>query len=186
MHLIQVIVIYFIASIDSMLLLMRKGATCKKLSFSKRILYPLVCCLISLAAITLGYGISRLFNYPVINRFSIFITANIVLGIGIWFIWKGRREKVFEERLDESFTLRHYFNLALLTNVDTLFIGLCFGLVSFDFFLSLLVGTLINFCSALIGFEVGYQKGYYGKWASIIGGFLMIGFGIYFGFKFVL
>ena len=186
MNLVHVIVIYFIASIDSMLLLMRKGATCKKLSFSQRILYPLVCCVISLVAICLGYGVSRLFNYPVINKLSVFITANIVLGIGIWFIWKGRKEKVFEERLDDTFSLKHYVSLAFLTNVDTAFIGLCFGLVSFDFGISLLVGTLINFCSALIGFEVGYQKGYYGKWASIIGGFLMIGFGIYFGFKYVL
>lgn len=186
MTVLQVIIIYLAATIDSNLLLMRKGSTCRKLSTSQHFLYPLLCAITSAIVIVIGHLLSQLFNTEVLNTFNLFISGMILLGLGIYLIWKGRSEKAPAERLDETLDMKQIFKLALYMNIDCLFVAMCMGIEKVPLWESLAVGVALNYGASIAGLEYGYHNGYFGRWMPVVGGFVMLAIGVYFTINFVL
>ena len=180
MTLIQVIVLYICGTVDSLLLLMHKGATCRQMSPFKHLLDPLVCTFVSALAILAGYGLARLVGDLKTNDMELLAVGVILVLFGAFLVRKGRTNEDIPERVDDSFTIQKVLVRSLVTNIDAVLVSFCAAIRDVRLATAMIVGLCANFIASFAGLEIGYRHGYVMKWMPMVSGALMILFGIYF------
>ncbi len=179
MHIIQVILLFLGLSLDSSIMMMHKGATIRNLSLPKSIVYSLLCAVVSVGAVMIGGGVSFFFREALVDMFEILVGCLILLAVGIMILALSFRKDTFVEKLDDSFNYRECFKMALFTNIDTLLIGVGFGLLGIGWLRGMILSFLITFITVMIALWFGYTQGNrYNKGISICGAALLIIFSL--------
>ncbi|MBQ1386539.1 MAG: manganese efflux pump [Erysipelotrichales bacterium] len=180
MNLFQVIVLYLSATVDSLLLLMHKGATCRQMSPVKHLMDPLACTFVSVLAICGGYGIAHLIGDLKTNNMEFLVISILLILFGAVLIRRGRTNEDIPERVDDSFTVKKVIVRSLITNLDAVLVSFCVALRNVPFFEALIIGVIANFLASFAGLEIGYRHGYVMRKIPMVSGILMLIFGVYF------
>lgn len=68
--------------------------------------------------------------------------------------------------------------MSLATSIDALIVGISFGFLRYNIWISLLVIGIVTFIISMLGILFGKRTGeWLGKWAEILGGLILIGIG---------
>lgn len=175
-------------SLDSFVVMMHKGATLRNLTLKNTILYSLIYALISLGIFLCGYGVSVFFAGILPDgRVQIGAASLILLAVGLFVFIKSARHSEFVEKLDRNFDCRKLCRLALITNIDTFFVGAGFQLLGVPLGYAVLAAFLISFLTVFVSLETGYYHGAgFERTVGMSGGALMIVFSLYFMMTYVL
>ncbi len=99
-----------------------------------------------------------------------FCSMVIMLGLGLYLIYKGHKNSEILERRSEI-DFRKVWISALLTSVDSLFAGLLFSFMDANIITSVVSVVITTALAVIAGVNVGYRLGYEPKKnAYIIGG----------------
>lgn len=177
----QEILIFTGLSLDAFIVMMNKGAQLRNLKFKKILTYALEFAVVTTAMFMLGFGISKVIALPILkSKVEITIASCIVFFVGVFTIIKSFMQKGFVEKLDDGFDYKALFRMSLYTSIDTFFVGVAYGMLAIDTTHAAGISFLITFlavsCALLIGYNLGAK---YQKIVGMIGGALMVFFGIY-------
>ena len=93
---------------------------------------------------------------------------------------KALLNKDFEEKLDDSFDSKVLLKQALITSIDVFFVGVAYGFLAVHAINALIISFVITFLAVLTALLIGYNCGAkYQRIIRLIGGILMVFFGIY-------
>lgn len=175
-------------SLDSFVVMMHKGATLRNMTLKNTILYSLIYALISLGIFLCGYGVSVFFDGILPNdRVQIGAASVILLAVGLFVFIKSARHSEFVEKLDRDFDWRKLCRLALITNIDTFFVGAGFLLLGIPLGHAVPAVFLISFLTVFVALETGYYNGAgFERTVGMSGGAMMIIFSLYFMMTYVL
>lgn len=178
---VQAILIFAGLSLDGFIVMMNKGAQLRNLKFTKMLLYACEFAAVATGMFMLGFAGSQLFTSNIEKaRIELTIAALIVFFIGVFSITKSFMNKGFEEKLDEDFDAKALFKKALYTSIDTLFIGAAYGFMNVGAVNALAISFVTTFFAVLTALIIGYNLGAkYQRIIGMIGGALMVFFGIY-------
>ena len=175
-------------SLDSFVVMMHTGATLRNLTLKNALLYSLIYALISLGVFLCGYGVSVFFDGILSDgRVQIGAASMILLAVGLFVLIKSARHSEFVEKLDRDFDWRKLCRLALITNIDTFFVGAGFLLLGVPLGPAVVQAFVISFLTAFISLETGYYNGAgFERTVGMSGGAMMIVFSLYFMMTYVL
>lgn len=180
MDMMHTVMIILGLSLDSFVVMMNKGASVRRILFGRVALYALICAVVRVLAVLVGYSASFLLEDAVNDRLELSIACLIIFSIGLYLIFRGLSRREPEEKLDRLFGLRECFFLAVLTSIETLLLAVGFSL--FDIALSTVSALtfVITFVGVLASFAIGYFEGpHFTRQLSITGGSLMIVLSLY-------
>ncbi len=175
-------------SLDSFVVMMHKGATLRNLALKDMLLYSLIYALIGLIIFLAGYGVSTFFAGVLPDgRVQIGAASLILLAVGLFVFIKSTRHCDFVEKLDRDFNCQKLCRLAMVTNIDTFFVGAGFLLLGVSLGNAAMLAFLIFFFTVFVSLAVGYSNGSgFERTAGMTGGALMIIFSLYFMLTYVL
>lgn len=177
----QAILIILGLSLDSVIVMMQKGAQMVKLSWDKLIEYSLLFALVTAGTLSFGYVGSFFFQNLIDSpKVEGFIAVLIVFFIGVFTITKSVMRKGFEEKIDRDFGFKALLKQALYTNIDTFFVGTALSFYGFSYIPTACVMLLISFIAVLSALLIGYNLGAgCQRIVGVAGGCLMVFFSIY-------
>ena len=177
----QAILIFMGLSIDGFVVMMNKGAQLRNLHMPKILSYALEFALVATIMFMIGFGGSKLLSGNFFRaRAEITIASLIVFFVGTLLIGKSYFNKKFEEKLDDSFDGKELLHLAFMTSLDTLFVGAAYGFLAVHAIIAASISFIITFLAVLSALLIGYNLGAkYQRVVGMIGGALMVFFGIY-------
>ena len=129
----------------------------------------------------LGFVCSKPFMINIERvKIEIAIACLIILIIGTMISTKAVLNKEFEEKLDDSFDSKVFLKQALITSIDVFFVGVAYGFLAVHAINALIISFVITFLAVLTALLIGYNCGAkYQRIIRLIGGILMVFFGIY-------
>lgn len=177
----QAILIFAGLSLDGFIVMMNKGAQLRNLKFSKMLLYAAEFATVATAMFMLGFAGSHIFTANIEKaRIELTTAALIVFFVGVFSITKSFMNKGFEEKLDDHFDAKTLFRKSLYTSIDTFFIGAAYGFMNVEAVNALAISFVITFLAVLTALVIGYNLGAkYQRIVGMVGGALMVFFGIY-------
>lgn len=114
-----------------------------------------------------------------VGDIAIFFGGGVLILLGVHMLWNG-----FGNGDQKSVLRTTGFGLLLFSfsvSLDALTVGVSFGLMEVNRILAIslfgLMGTAMSYCGLLLGRSVG---GWLGDYSEIIGGLILIGFGLKF------
>lgn len=175
------ILIFLGLSIDGFIVMMNKGAQLRNLNIKKMLLYALEFASIATCMFMIGFVSSKPFIMNITKaRVEITIASLIVLLIGALIITKSFMNKGFEEKLDENFNGKVLARMALVTSIDTFFVGAAYGFLAVQTINAVVISFVITLISVFSALLIGYNLGAkHQRIVGMIGGALMVFFGIY-------
>jgi putative Mn2+ efflux pump MntP len=185
----QVVLIFCGLSLDSVIVMMQKGAQLRKKTVKDLLLYSLVFALVTAGMLLCGYIVSRILERFIPDGMNVNITiaALIVLFVGAFLMTKSIMKKGFEEKVDKDFNYHKLCRQAVYTSIDTFFVGIAVGFMGIGFLGAMNTALIVTFVSVFIALLIGYNLGArYQRAVGVVGGALMVFFSIYIVIKFVI
>lgn len=175
------IMIFLGLSIDSFVLMMNKGAQLRNMNMKKNFTYALEFALVAMGMFMFGFLCSKPFVISIARvKTEIAIACLIILIIGTMISTKAVLNRDFEERLDTSFDCKVLLKQALFTSIDVFFVGAAYGFLEVHAINALIISFVITFLAVSTALLIGYNCGAkYQRIIRLVGGILMIIFGIY-------
>ncbi len=177
----QAILIFIGLSIDGFVVMMNKGAQLRNLKLRKILCYALEFAIVATIMFMIGFAGSKILTANFFKaRAEITIASLIVFFVGAMLIEKSYLNKNFEEKLDDHFDEKQLLHLACVTSLDTLFVGAAYGFLAVHAIFAASISFIITFLAVLSALLIGYNLGAkYQRIVGMIGGALMVFFGIY-------
>jgi putative Mn2+ efflux pump MntP len=113
----------------------------------------------------------------IISGYDHWVVFGLLLAVGIHMIWESFHEEEEGGKLDltRGWAL---VSLAVITSIDSLATGLALSFQQVNIALSAAVIGGVTFMVAIGGFVIGGKVGeWLGRWAEVLGGFILIGIG---------
>ena len=187
MGLLQAAMIFVGLSLDGFVIMMKKGATVRKLQTKDMILYALIYSVTDVCAVLLGYLTSFIFKDILSGELEISIACLTMFAVGVFLCVKSWKVGTFEEKLDKDFGYRQCFRLAAITCLDTLFLGIGFSFLGLSMLMAVILSFCISFVTIIAALKIGYSQGArYQRVIGISGGSLIIVFCLYVLIKYVI
>lgn len=187
MNTLQVVLIFIGLSLDSFVISMKTGATLTGLKEKDFLRYTGISALIAVLATLCGYAASSFKGIVTDTRIQIGIASLIIIAIGVFLMTRGFKGANFEEKLDKEFNDKKWIRLAILSSIDIVCLAVGFNFLGFNIFMACVVAFLVTFLSVYVALHIGYSLGAgYTKTVAMLGGALMVAFGIYIMSMYVL
>lgn len=177
---VNAILIFVGLSLDSFIVMMKKGASLRRQTMKDTLLCSLVYALINAAMFMIGYLVSIPFAGVLPDgRPEILAAAVLINFIGVYLATKSFLVGRFEERLDKEFNLKKLIRLAVVTSIDTMVVGIGFSLFGIHTLDALGMAILFSFIAVFAGLKIGAELGVgYQRTIGLLGGLLMIVFSL--------
>lgn len=156
---IWLIILILCMSLDSFVLMMEKGATCKQLTKKKACLHSLIFATTNVVMLNFGYLLSNYFFSDELISLNRLIACITLVAIGICFIIRTFRKPKFIEKYDDSFCYKNSLKKAFISGIDTLLIGLIVYYLHIPLFTQILLVFIISFLSIYIALFLGFYQG---------------------------
>ena len=180
MRVFQAVLIFIGLALDSFVLMMNQGARLNKLKFADSVRYAVIYAATSVGAVLIGYAISILFKDILGDRFEIFVACLAIFALGCFIMVKSFKAQAVVETVDKDFNNKKCFQLALVTSLDTLFLGVCFSFLGIGLGYAVLLSFVVTLVAIVVAFTIGYNLGSsYTRVVGMSGGCLMIIFALY-------
>ena len=174
MGILEIILVCCGISFDVLAVSVCQGAVLRDIEKDKLAKLIAIFCATQTAAIALGnvFVFLPMFRNRADDSASLynFCSMVIMLGLGLYLIYKGHKNSdILERRSEISF--RSVWISALLTSVDSLFAGLLFSFMDANIIISVISVVITTALAVIFGVKIGYRLGYEPKKnAYIIGG----------------
>ncbi len=173
---IQAVFIFIGLSLDSFVLMMKKGSTLKSLTMSDACRYAGVFSLSNTAALITGYMLAFAAENKIPEYMKITLACQIILIAGLILIVRMMKIKPTEEKLDRDFTMKKCLGISTITSIDTFTVGAALNLFDISLSTGIILSMIIPFILVNIGTRIGYKYGTVAeKPIGVSGGFLMVG-----------
>lgn len=173
--------------LDGFIVMMKKGATIKDLSFAKMLIYSLIFSVVSILAVILGYMCATIFVNTPIKNLNELASVLVLFGLGIIFVARALFNQGFLETLDNSFTLSKCWSLALLSNIDTLLVGFSLSLIDVNILLQIILSLIFSFISVFTSLKIGYTYGLrFSRFIQTVGGVILTILSVVIAFRFII
>ena len=187
MGLIQATMIFIGLSLDSFVIMMKKGATVRKLQTKDLLLYALIYSVADVFAVLVGYLVSFIFKDVLSGELEISIACLIMFAIGVFLCVKSAKDCTFEEKLDKDFGYKQCFTMAAVTSLDTLFLGVGFSFLGLSMLRAVVLAFCVTFIAIVAAMKISYSQGArYQRVIGIVGGSLIIAFCLFILMKYVI
>lgn len=113
----------------------------------------------------------------IISSYDHWALFGLLLLVGVHMIWESFHEEQEGEKLEltRGWPL---LSLAVLTSIDALATGMALAFEKTNILLAATAIGLVTFLIVMLGFFVGGKAGErLGRWAGVLGGFILIGIG---------
>ncbi len=113
----------------------------------------------------------------IISSYDHWVIFGVLLLVGVHMIWESFHEKQESEKLDltRGWAL---LSLAILTSIDALATGVALAFENTDIMLASVSIGIVTFLIVILGFFMGGKaEERLGRWAGVLGGFILIGIG---------
>ncbi len=187
MRVFQAVLIFIGLSLDCFVLMMNQGAKLTGLKTKESFGYALIYSLVNVGSVLIGYAISIVLKDVLSDKLEILIACLAILTLGSYMMIKSYRARAVVERADKDFNSKRCFQLALVTSLDTLFLGVCFSFLGISLFYAVLLSFVVTFIAIVVALQIGYNLGSgYTRVVGMSGGSLMIIFAVYLLIVYVL
>ena len=114
-----------------------------------------------------------------IGRIWYGLTAIILMGVGIYMLYKGIRGRPIQERLEAWGSIKEMCLLSMATSVDAFLTGVGFAFMETGLLEEAAAVGVMTVLAVVLGIYTGYLLGYEQKYkAHIIGGIILTGIGV--------
>jgi putative Mn2+ efflux pump MntP len=116
-----------------------------------------------------------------INNYDHWLAFCLLLILGIKMIYESIRKNNGDNKyINKNYlSLQNIIWLGIATSIDAFIVGLSFGFLKFDIFLSILIIGFVTFIASMLGMLLGKKIGdRFGKKMEIAGGMILIVIGI--------
>ena len=131
-----------------------------------------------IAALALGHYLSALLYYNELSRDERFvglvIAAIIFFGLGVRLIVKAIKNERIQERREDTFQIKRFLRMAIITSFYSLFAGIAFGFLGTNVALMLVLGVCLTIAFVIMGMYTGYHLGFVHKTKAYIGGAVLL------------
>ena len=113
----------------------------------------------------------------IISSYDHWVVFGLLLAVGLHMIWESFHEGEEGEKLDltRGWAL---ISLALITSIDALATGLALAFQQANIAVAAAAIGAVTFIVVIAGFVIGGRVGeMLGRWAGVLGGFILIGIG---------
>lgn len=156
---IGLILLFVGLSLDCFNVMMEKGAKVKSLGFKQIVGYSSMFALMNLLFLYGGAYLTKLMNSNFDKELMFIVGLMLFLAEGVFFIVKVFTKNKFEEKLDLSFNYKSCLLLSVITNLDSLFAGICLAMLSIPVSYFPFICSVFAFMAAILGLNVGYHFG---------------------------
>jgi manganese efflux pump family protein len=177
MSILTIILIAIGLTFDTFAVSVSTGITVNEIKFWQAVRVSIILAIFQASMPLLGwFGALQIKDY--IISFDHWIAAGLLWIIGAKMIWEALFPKEDEVQKNPLKTMV-VVTMAIATSIDALAVGVSFGFLEVNMYISTLIIGFTTFLVAMIGMLLGKKAGYLlGKRAEIIGGLILIIIGI--------
>lgn len=156
---IGLILLFVGLSLDCFNVMMEKGAKVKSLGFKQIFGYSSLFALMNLLFLYGGAYLTRLMKTNFDKELMFIVGCMLFLVEGVFFVIKAFSKNNFEEKLDLSFNYKTCLILSVITNLDSLFAGICLAMLEVPVSYFPFICSVFAFMAAILGLNIGYHYG---------------------------
>jgi len=177
MSILTIILIAIGLTFDTFAVSVSTGITVNQIKFWQAVRVSIILAIFQAMMPLLGwFGALQIKNH--IIRFDHWIAAGLLWIIGAKMIWEALFHKKDEEQKNPLKTMV-IVTMAIATSIDALAVGVSFGFLEVNMYITTIIIGFTTFLVAMIGMLLGKKAGYLlGKRSEIIGGIILIIIGI--------
>ena len=191
MNMLQIGILSIAISLDSLAVMIYKGAMLSKINFPKLVGISLLFGGWQASVLFIGNNLRNLkilayesqYLHPVVE----ILAMTIFCGLGILMLVKALRRRNIFERREDHLNPKEVILLAIVTSVDALLAGIATAFIKIDLSGAFLPIILINVLSVILGTYIGHHLGCEQKAnAQLLSGIILIVVGIDVLFKYII